>query len=69
MSSFDQNVEELQKILDILETQELTDEQAQKYIQKAENLKQKCALLLADEKNEIVKIARANDINPDELGL
>ena len=67
--SFEDTVKQLEDILELLEKEDLTEEQTKKYLDKADELKQQCADLLTAEKNEIMKIAKENNISMDELDL
>jgi exodeoxyribonuclease VII small subunit len=70
--TFDEAMEELERILDKLEEEDDTDtpeEEIQDLYKRAIDLKEYCSVLLDKERESIIKIANENDIPLDEIGL
>ena len=67
---FDTAISRLENILDKLENdQNLSAEETQKLYEEAEQLKDHCKNLLSKEREEIVRVAKENNISLDELDL
>lgn len=65
--SFDEAMNLLESKIALLEKEENTDNQ--KLYEEAITLKEYCAELLKKEKNDIIKIAKENNIPLSEIGL
>lgn len=68
--NFDQAMEQLEAILNELENSDnLSEEEINEKLQKAEELKNYCKGLLKAEKEEIIRVAKENNIPLEEIGL
>ena len=70
-ATFDESMSELEKILQVLEEQSdsLSQEEIERYIQRAEYLRDRLRGNLKDEKSQIVRTARENGIDLRSIGL
>ena len=69
--NFDTAMSKMESILDDLEanSDKLTPEEVENKLKEAETLKEKCKELLRQEKEEIIKTAKENNISLEELGI
>lgn len=69
--NFDEAMNKMQAILDDLEanSDNMTPEEIESKLKEAENLKEICKKLLKEEKEDIIRTAKENNISLEELGL
>lgn len=69
--NFDTAMSKMESILDDLEanSDKMTPEEVESKLKEAETLKEKCKELLRQEKEEIIKTAKENNISLEELGI
>lgn len=69
--NFDESMDKLQAILDDLEanSDNMTPEEIENKLKEAEELKEICKRLLKEEKEDIIRTAKENNIPLEELGL
>ena len=67
--SFEENQEKLEKLLELLESGNLTDEEMDKTINEAQTIKENMKKQLAEQKAKIKQIADNANISMEELGL
>lgn len=69
--NFDDAMSKMESILDELEnnSETLSPEEVEVKIKEAETLKEHCKQLLKEEKEDIIKTAKENNISLEELGI
>lgn len=69
--NFDTAMSKMEAILDDLEanSEKMSPEEVENKLKEAEALKEKCKELLRQEKEEIIKTAKENNISLEELGI
>ena len=66
---FNEKIERLENILDMLQSGNCPDSEVKKLLQEAEKLKNECTNDLAEEREQIIKVAEENNIDLKDLDI